>query len=592
MSVATRSLHVGAYALEVGPPVGSFAHFEPKRETENARALDAALAAPTDDAGTVVVAAERIQESAAAVTGRIEQARSLSQAAVEGRLSELGSVSAETDLLLSLAERLDRAGRFKEELRLLRAMHGLLVVSRRWLDLIRALRRAISVARAAGDQASEAWALHELGTLHLGAGDANRAAGRFAEALRLKEQLGDAGGRCVTRHNLDSARRDLSRGAAPHGGGRSRLRLAGLVVGAALLALVVSLASRGSPPWSEEGDDTAVAGTPAETETAAGSNRRPQVRDDNQRTREDQALVIPMRVLLGNDRDPDGDALTVNRVSSITGTHGEVSLADGRIVYRPDRNANGSSRFRYAVTDGNGGRATALVNVTVESVNDAPNANADALEISDGIAASVDVLRNDRDVDGDLVHVVGNSDGERGDASCSPAGSCTYSPEPGTSGPDIFTYTIEDGNGGKASALVQVTVTARPHVSIDGGSITEGGTGAIAEMTFAISLSAPSESPVTVDWQTGETTGEDTATGNEDFREISDTVVFRPGDTTATIAVQVIGDDIVEFDERFVVVLLDAANADVSDEIGYGTIMNDDAMTTTYPGMTTAPIVP
>ena len=206
----TGSVRVGGYALEIETQADSFAQFEPEREHENAQALATALVEEPEEGLTPVEAVEALEDGADAVTDRIEHANRLFRATAEGRLLERDLLTGEVGALLGLLQRLDRAGRFDEELRLARAVHGLLVLAFRWLDLIRSLRMVLAGARKAGDEAGQAWALHELGTLHLCAGDAKRAAELLEKALALEQRVGDMVGRCATRHNLDSARRDLA----------------------------------------------------------------------------------------------------------------------------------------------------------------------------------------------------------------------------------------------------------------------------------------------------------------------------------------------------------------------------------------------
>jgi hypothetical protein len=219
----------------VGPETGSFAQFEPEREEDNARRLRAALASEPGERRTRVGAVEELHESAAAVTRRIEQANDLARAAAEGRLLEQDALINEVDALLDLLGRLDRAGRFGEELRLARALHGLLVLSFRWLELVHSLRSTLQAARTGADEQGEAWALHELGSLQLCAGQPETAVESLGKALQLEERLGDATGRCATRHNLDCARRDLALRAVIGGRSRRLLRLTGLVTILALL---------------------------------------------------------------------------------------------------------------------------------------------------------------------------------------------------------------------------------------------------------------------------------------------------------------------------------------------------------------------
>jgi hypothetical protein len=70
---------------------------------------------------------------------------------------------------------------------------------------------------------------------------------------------------------------------------------------------------------------------------------------------------------------------------------------------------------------------------------------------------AIDVLLNDSG--GGQLTVVSVSDPAHGQASIDPGGqSVTYSPEPDYTGGDSFTYTIDDGSGGTASATVSLVV--------------------------------------------------------------------------------------------------------------------------------------
>jgi hypothetical protein len=204
------SVRIGAYSADVGGRSGSFAQFEGETEHENASALAAALDEKPDERPKPVAAIEEFQETAGAVTGRIEKAESLLKAAEQGQLLELGNLTGEIDSLLDLFGRLDRTGHFEEELRLMRSLNGLLALALRWLDLIRSLRTLLESGEKARDVAGQAFAHHELGTLHLCAGQAEKAAEHLGSAAHLQTQIGDFSVHCATRHNLDSAHRDLA----------------------------------------------------------------------------------------------------------------------------------------------------------------------------------------------------------------------------------------------------------------------------------------------------------------------------------------------------------------------------------------------
>jgi tetratricopeptide (TPR) repeat protein len=240
-SSITGSAPVGKYALEVSAYAGSLAQFgsTPSRAgkaqaRKNAAALRAALAEP-EEPREPLEAVEKLEDTADAVTDRVEHANKLFKALAEDRLFDRNLLTGETGALLGLLDRLDREGRYDEEIRLAKALHGVCVLAFRWLDLVRSLRSALAAARAAGNEAAQAWALNELGALHLCAGDPKKAEEYLDRALELQETLGDAAGRCATRHNLDNARRDIAR-PVQIGAPRRLIALGGVVAALALFA--------------------------------------------------------------------------------------------------------------------------------------------------------------------------------------------------------------------------------------------------------------------------------------------------------------------------------------------------------------------
>ena len=94
-------------------------------------------------------------------------------------------------------------------------------------------------------------------------------------------------------------------------------------------------------------------------------------------------------------------------------------------------------------------------------MNDAPNAVDDVLTTAEDTAsAPLNVLANDSDVDGDALAVTTlTPTAGHGTVSCTAAGSRTYTPALNYNGPDSFTYSISDGNGGSDTATVSITVT-------------------------------------------------------------------------------------------------------------------------------------
>jgi PASTA domain len=249
----TWSAPVGRYTFEVGAYAGSFAHFAPDSSKtdkaqgrRNAKALRAALAEAGKEQQPVtpLEGVENLEATADAVTDRVEHANKVFKALAEGQHLDPRFLTGEIGALIGLLDRLDREGRYEEEIRVAKALHGLCVLAFRWLDLIRSLRRALAAAEAVGDEAAQAWASNELGALHLCVGNAKKASEHLERARGLYEGLSDPAGRCATRHNFDSARRDVARPLqlkAPRrllsASGSVRPLVAG-VVGAAVLAVL------------------------------------------------------------------------------------------------------------------------------------------------------------------------------------------------------------------------------------------------------------------------------------------------------------------------------------------------------------------
>jgi large repetitive protein len=193
--------------------------------------------------------------------------------------------------------------------------------------------------------------------------------------------------------------------------------------------------------------------------TVTPVNDAPNAVDDVLTTAEDAASA-PLNVL-ANDTDIDGGPLSVTTLTP-TANHGTVSCtAAGLCTYMPAASYFGPDSFDYSISDGNGGTDTATVNVTVTPVNDAPNAVDDVLTTAeDAASAPLNVLANDSDVDGDALAVTTlTPTASHGTVSCTAAGSCTYTPALNYNGPDSFTYSISDGNGGSDTATVSFTVT-------------------------------------------------------------------------------------------------------------------------------------
>ncbi|USB33588.1 Ig-like domain-containing protein [Paenibacillus sp. YPG26] len=140
--------------------------------------------------------------------------------------------------------------------------------------------------------------------------------------------------------------------------------------------------------------------------------------------------------------------------------------SSGKVTYTPNPGYSGSDSFTYTVKDTNGAEsspATVTVTVTAAPVNTVPNAVNDTLTAAENTPGSVIVTANDTDAENGLdpSTVTIKTQPQHGTATPDSSGKVTYTPNPGYSGSDSFTYTVKDTNGAESSpATVTVTVTA------------------------------------------------------------------------------------------------------------------------------------
>jgi len=221
------------------------------------------------------------------------------------------------------------------------------------------------------------------------------------------------------------------------------------------------------------------------TMTVSPVNDSPQAVDDNVTVDEDTSITIDN--VLSNDIEIDsGDTLIIREADVISLQGGTVvNHADGRFSYTPVANFNGSDSFSYTVNDNHAAFATATVNIMVTAVNDVPIATDDNVSTKQNESVStVNVLLNDTDEDGDTLTVTeadslsvqGGSIINHGD------GSFEYTPPVNFNGSDQFSYTLSDGQGGSAQAVVKVSVSENnPPIVVDDNWMTLEDTSLVSE---------------------------------------------------------------------------------------------------------------
>ena len=109
-------------------------------------------------------------------------------------------------------------------------------------------------------------------------------------------------------------------------------------------------------------------------------------------------------------------------------------------------------------------------------------------------------------------------------------------------------------------------------LSISDAVALEGNAG-LTQLQYVVQLSEPLATQASVQVSTSP----GSATPGSDYKPTSSVLVFAPGETTKTFAVNVLGDTVGEADETVRALLRNARGASIADGQAIGTIANDDA---------------
>src|SRR5204862_18314 len=140
--------------------------------------------------------------------------------------------------------------------------------------------------------------------------------------------------------------------------------------------------------------------------------------------------------------------------------HGTLSGSAPTLSYTPTALYSGPDSFTFKVNDGTVDSNIAAVSVTVTHVNHAPTASAQAVTTNEDVAKAITLAASD--VDGDTLTysiVAGPAHGTLSGT----APNVTYTPTALYSGPDTFTFKVNDGTVDSHVAAVSLTVTHVNH---------------------------------------------------------------------------------------------------------------------------------
>ncbi len=172
-------------------------------------------------------------------------------------------------------------------------------------------------------------------------------------------------------------------------------------------------------------------------------------------------------------RGPEDQTLEADLSELVTESGVHITLLDepangsakvsspGLVSFSPEPNFNGTVILAYSSCFDDGVCDLGSLTFVVEAVNDAPIAIDDSATAIENTPLVIPVRDNDEDVDGDPLTVRSVTKVSGGSA-VSDGSTVTFAPRPRYTGPAAFTYTIDDGQGGFASAEVALIVLDDP----------------------------------------------------------------------------------------------------------------------------------
>ncbi|MBN2356652.1 tandem-95 repeat protein [candidate division KSB1 bacterium] len=209
------------------------------------------------------------------------------------------------------------------------------------------------------------------------------------------------------------------------------------------------------------------------------ANNPPVANDDAAETFMNTPVTV---VVMANDFDPDGDAITVTAITQPPAGEGSAVLnGNGTITYTPPSGFTGETSFTYTLCDNGTPQLCDVGTVTVyvhedPAGNDPPFAMDDAVVTHIDQPVSGDMSLNDYDPNGDPLtyNTTPVSGPSHGNVVINSDGTFTYTPNTGYVGPDNFVYEVCDNAVPPAcdQATVYIVVLDEPtQVEYDYGAL-------------------------------------------------------------------------------------------------------------------------
>jgi len=216
--------------------------------------------------------------------------------------------------------------------------------------------------------------------------------------------------------------------------------------------------------------------------------------------------------LLGNDIDPNGEALAIESVGGVDPSTGSIAIVNpatgylagmltvnpstGETTFIPESGFTGTIQVPYSIVDGNGGTDTGNMIIMISDAN--PIAENDSAITNVGESVSGEVLSNDVDPNPADSLTIYNPVAvapatapftivttQGGTVVMSPNGAYEYTAASGFAGIDSFDYTTVDSFGKTDSASVSVSVRGTGEWSVSAPAVV--GEGETSPFTISLS---------------------------------------------------------------------------------------------------------
>lgn len=206
------------------------------------------------------------------------------------------------------------------------------------------------------------------------------------------------------------------------------------------------------------------------------------------------------------DSDIPTDTLTHSIITNPS--HGSINLIGDIATYTPNLNYNGSDSFTFKVNDGQVDSNIATVSLTINPIADIPVANDQSITIYKNTPTWFDITGSDGDGDS-LTYIIVDQP-TVGDISDT-VPNIKYTSGFDITGPDSFTFKVNDGTTDSNIATVSINVVEVPVGSGCGGQCQSGSSGEVLGVsTEATPTPEPTPTPEVTPTPTPEVLGEAT----------------------------------------------------------------------------------